>query len=122
MPTGGDPGRDGGQVQGHRLGVAAGQHETHRFALLGADCAEDAGRGRALIAWRHGPGATFGPAPGDLVLPSDAGFITEPGRDVAGIDARLPRNRVQTGGEASLKCSIAPAAWAWWRGRADSLR
>jgi hypothetical protein len=63
-----------------------------------------------------------GPAPGDLVLLPDAGLIAEPDLDLAGIDARRARDRVQTGGEAFLKASTAPAAWAWWRGRAESLR
>src|SRR5919199_6826291 len=114
--------RDGGQVQGHRLGVAAGQDEARGLALLGADGAEDVGRGGALVPWRHGPGAAPRPAPGQLVFLADAGLVAEPDFYVTGIDARLARDRVQAGGKAFLKASMAPSACAWWRGRAESLR
>src|ERR1700756_5953018 len=69
---------DLGQMQVHRGGVAAWQNEGCAFALLGTDRAKDVGRGGALIAWRRRPSAAFGPAPGDLVLLTDARFVGKP--------------------------------------------
>src|ERR1700760_3937726 len=69
---------DLGQMQVHRCGVAAWQNEGCAFALSGTDRAEYIGRGGALIARRRWPGAALGPAPGDLVLLSDARFVLEP--------------------------------------------
>lgn len=43
---------DFGEVQAHRLGVAAGQHKSGPFAFPGADGAEDIGRGGPLVLWR----------------------------------------------------------------------
>ena len=100
------------------------QGRTRPAALpsLGADRAEDVGRRGALVLRRGWPLAAPGPAPGDLVLLADAGFVGEP--DFYGIapEALCARDRVQAGGETFLKASIAPSACAWWRGRADSLR
>src|ERR1700760_2894606 len=69
---------DLGQMQVHRCGVAAWQNEGGTFALSRTDRAEYIGRGGALIARRRWPGAALGPAPGDLVLLSDARFVLEP--------------------------------------------
>ncbi len=52
MTSGCDVGRDRGQVQVHRRGVAFGQDEPGRLALLGTDGAEDIGRSGALVARR----------------------------------------------------------------------
>ena len=106
--------RDGdlGQVQVHCFDVAARQHKACAFALLGADRAEDVGRGGTLIPRRRRPGAAFGPAPGDLVLLADAGLIGEPHLYRGAFDALLARNLVQQGGEIVLKSSMAPSAWA----------
>ena len=89
---------------------------------LGSSTWEDVGRCRALILRRRWPGAAFGPAPGDLVLLADPGLVGEPDLYAAGAGARRAPDRVQTRGETFLKASMAPVAWAWWRGRADSLR
>jgi hypothetical protein len=78
MRSGRHRGGDLGQVQTHRLGVAARQDQSRALALLGADGAEDVGRGGALIVRCHRPRAALGPAPGDLVLLSDAGLVLEP--------------------------------------------
>jgi len=75
-----------------------------------------------LVLRRTGPGAAFGPAPGQLVLLANAGLVAEPDFEASGVDGLLARDLVQTGCEAVLKRSIAPSACAWWRGRADSLR
>ncbi len=78
MAPGLDFARDGCQVLGHGVGVAPGHDESRTLALLGADGAEDVGRRRALILQCTGPGAAFRPAPGQLVLLADAGFVAEP--------------------------------------------
>ena len=44
-----DLGSDFGQMQVHRFGVASGQDEGCAFTALGADRAEDGGRGGSLI-------------------------------------------------------------------------
>lgn len=112
VAPGGDIGRDGGEVQVHCRDIAPGQDQPDRLALLGADGAEDIGRGRALVARSGRAGSTPGPAAGDLVLLPDAGFVAEPDLYVTGRDALVLRDRVQTGGELFLKSSIAPAACA----------
>jgi hypothetical protein len=70
--------RDFGEVQVHRLGVAKGQYKPRALALSGADRSEDIGRGRTLIMGRRGARPPLGPAPRDLVLLADTGFILEP--------------------------------------------
>jgi hypothetical protein len=70
----------------------------------------------------RGSSASPGPPPGDLVLLTDSSFISEPNFYIAAFDSLVARDFVQTGWEVFLKASIAPSAWAWWRGRADSLR
>ncbi len=112
MMSGGDIGRDRGEVQVHRRGVAFGQDEPGRLALLGTDCAEDIGRSGALVARRRRPAAAQRPAAGDLVLLADPGFVAEPDLYVAGIAATLARDRRQCRWPAFLKSSMAPAAWA----------
>ena len=131
MPARFDLLRDGGQVQRQCLDVAPGQHEASAFALLGADGAKDVGRCRAQVRRCTGPGAatalalpfhpaspagTFGksrPAPGELVLLANAGFVTEPNFQMGEINALRACDRRQTAGETVLKSSMAPAAWAW---------
>jgi hypothetical protein len=119
-------GRDGrgdcDEMQVHRLGVAGGQDQAGALALLGADGTEDVGRGGALIARSAGAGPALGPPTRDLVLLADARLVLEPNLYGPDIDGLLACNFVQACGEAFLKSSIAPAAWAWWRGRAESLR
>ena len=112
MTSGGDVGRDRREVQVHRRGVALGQDEPSRLALLGTDGAEDIGRSGALIVRRRRPAAAQGPAAGDLVLLADPGLVTEPDLYVAGIEPALARDRRQRRWPAFLKSSMAPAAWA----------
>ena len=110
------------KMQVHRLAVAGRQDEARALALLGADRAEDVGGGGTLVTRRAGAGATLCPAASDFVLLADAGLVGKPDFYRVAIDALLARDRLQTGGKAFLKSSIAPAACAWWRGRAESLR
>jgi hypothetical protein len=110
------------KMQVHRLAIAGRQDQGRALALLGADRAEDVGGSGTLVARRAGAGAALGPAASDFVLLADAGFVGEPDFYCVAVDALLARDRLQTGGEAFLKSSIAPAACAWWRGRAESLR
>jgi hypothetical protein len=110
------------KMQVHRLAVAGRQDQGRALALLGADRAEDVGGSGTLVARRAGAGAALGPAASDFVLLADAGLVGEPDFYCVAVDALLARDRLQTGREAFLKSSIAPAACAWWRGRAESLR
>ena len=105
-----DLGGDFGEMEVHRLGVAAWHDEGRALAVLGTDRAEDIGRGGSLIfgsAWTR---AALGPAAGDLVLLADARLVGEPDLYGAGLDALLAPDRFQARGKAFLKSSIAPAA------------
>ena len=104
---------DLGKVQVHRLGVASWHDEGRSLAVLRADCAENVGRGGALIVRRRGPCAAFRPTSCDLVLLADARFIGEPDFYRGRIDALLARDLVQACGKVFLKSSIAPSACAW---------
>ena len=99
-------------MQVHRLGVAYGQDERGSLALLGANRAEDIGRGGALVVWRRRARSALGPAPRDLVLLADARLVGEPYFYVARIDAFALGDLRHAGGECFLKSSIAPAACA----------
>jgi hypothetical protein len=105
-------GCDFGEVQGHRPGVAAGQDERGALAVVRADGPEDVGRGRLPIVRSAGPCPALGPAPRDLVLLADPGFVGEPELYIADSDALLARYLRQAGWESFLKASIAPLAWA----------
>jgi hypothetical protein len=107
-----DLGGDFGEMQGHRMKIAAGHDEGRALAFPGADRAEDVGRSRALIVGCRGPRAAFCPAPRDLVLLSDARFVLPPNLYRGWIDALFKRDRVQAGGEVFLKSSRAPSACA----------
>jgi len=100
------------QVQVHRLGIADGKDQSRAFAFFGADGAKDVGRGGALIVRGRGPCAALGPAPRDLVLLADAGFVGEPDLYCGRIDVLLACDLVQARGEVFLYSSIAPSAWA----------
>jgi hypothetical protein len=67
--------RELGQMRVHRRDVAAGQDKGCALAVLGADGAEDIGRGGALIV-RRGGARTWPSA--DLVLLSDTGLVGKP--------------------------------------------
>ena len=103
---------DFGKMQVHRLSVTGRQNERRALAVAWADGAKDIGGGGALIGRRRGPGAAPCPPPCDLVLLADARLVGKPDFYVAGIDAFLLRDGLQTGGETFLKSSIAPSACA----------
>jgi hypothetical protein len=65
-------------MQGHRLGVAGWQNQPGPLAFGGADRAEDVRGLRALIVRCNRPRAAPRPAPRDLVLLPDPGFVGEP--------------------------------------------
>ena len=113
MPSRGYPGRDLGQMEVHRGGVAPGQDQARRSPALGTDRAEDVGGCGALILRGRGPRATPCPAPADLILLAYTGLISEPDLDITRSDARRVPDRVQARWEIFLKASMAPAAWAW---------
>ena len=110
-----------GQMQRHGFGIAEGQDQPCALAMLGADRAEDIGRLRPLILRCRWPRSAPRPAPRDLVLLADAGFVLEP--YLYGRALREGRSDLcQLGGKAPfLKASMASSFWAWWRGRAVSL-
>ncbi len=86
--------------------------ERGAFAFLRTDRAENVGRGGPLVAWGAWARAALGPTAGDLVLLPDPRLVGEPEFYRAGIDALLAPGVFQARGEAFLKSSIAPAAWA----------
>ena len=98
------------KMQVHCLAIAGRQDQGRALALLGADRAEDIGGSGTLVARRTGAGAALRPAASDFVLLADAGLVGEPDFYCIAVDALLARDRLQTGGEAFLKSSIAPAA------------
>jgi hypothetical protein len=53
---------------------------------------------------------------------ADARLVLEPNLYGLDIDRFFARDSVQARGEVFLRSSIAPSIWAWWRGRAESLR
>jgi hypothetical protein len=110
------------QMQIHCFGVAGRKNQGSTFAILWADRAEDVGRGGALIARSAWASAALGPAAGDLILLADTSLICEPDFYLVTFERLLARDFIQARGEVFLKSSTAPAACAWWRGRADSLR
>ena len=116
-----DGGADLGEMQAHRRGVAVGQHEGRAFALGGADGTEQIGRSGALVLRGRRASAAFGPAPGDAVLLTDPRFILEPNLYALAGGGTL-RDLSQRGGELFLNEFNASGSWAWWRGRAVSLR
>ncbi len=69
---------DLGEMQVHHLCVAGGQDQSCRFPILGADSAENIGRGGALILGSAWTRAAFGPTARNLVLLADARLIGEP--------------------------------------------
>ncbi len=111
MGAGSDGGRDFLQVKVHGVGVTAGHDEACADASGGTDGAEDIGRTGTLILGRRGPRSSFRPAPGDLVLLADPGFVLKPdlyGRTLreSGSDFYHPV------GEVFLKASAWAGSWA----------
>ena len=66
---------DFNEMQIHRLGIAGVQDEGCAFALFWTDCAEDVGRGGALITRSARAGAALRPPAGDLVLLADTSLV-----------------------------------------------
>ena len=71
-------GRDFVEMPLHGLGVAVGQDEAGTDATLRADGAENIGRFRPLVLGRRRAAAAWRPAPGQLGLLADPGFILPP--------------------------------------------
>ena len=106
----------------HHVGVGVGQGERRPDAAGGADRPEQIGVVIALVGGLARSRSAPGPLPNLAVLLADAGLVGKPDFYRVAVDALLVRDRLQTGGKAFLKSSIARAACAWWRGRAESLR
>ncbi len=99
------------EVQAHCRRVAPGQNESGPLSLFGTDRAKEIGRSCALVAWSGWPGSAFCPAPRDLVLLADAGFVLKP--DFYPLAARRAASDLRhEGGEFFLKVSMAAPSWA----------
>src|SRR3954462_5769996 len=98
-------------MQAHGLRVASGQHQGCALAILGADSSEDVDRTRPLIVRGAGPGASSGPAAGNLVLLAHARLVRPPQLDRGALREARP-DRLQGGREAFLKASNASGFWA----------
>ncbi len=96
-----DLGGDFGQMEVHRLRVAAWHDQGCALAVLGTDRAEDVSGGGSLIFGRARTRAALGPTPGDLVLLADAGLVGEPDLYGVGSDALLAPDLVQARRETS---------------------
>jgi hypothetical protein len=99
VTTGRDSGRDGGELEVHRLGVAPGQDQSYGLSFGRTDGAEDVGRGSAEVMGSRWPGAA--PAQRRVILffwPMRA-FVSKPDFYVGSIDALLARDACQCGGK-----------------------
>ena len=63
------------EMHAHGLAVALGHDDAGSLTFSGTDRPEDPCRGPALILRRTRAGATPGPAPGELGLLADTGFV-----------------------------------------------
>lgn len=114
---------DFSKMQAHGLRVAGWQDEGCALAVLRTDRSKDIGRGCALIVRCAGARPALRPSAGDLVFLADPRLVGEPDLYCGGLETFLARDVAESGGEFFfLNSSIAPADWAWWRGRAESLR
>ncbi len=104
-------GRDFIQMPLHGLGIAVGQNEGRADATLGTDGTKDIDRLRALVPGRPGPGSSWRPAPGDLILLADSRFVLPP-ELYLGIGRERGSDRLQRGGEVFLKSSMTSALCA----------
>ena len=102
VPSCRDLRRDCCQVECHCLGVAGWQDQAAAFAFIGADGAKYIGGCRALVLRGRWPGAPLRPAPRDLVLLPDAGFVAKPDFYVADTGIVLACDLIQLGGEVFL--------------------
>ena len=94
------------EMHAHRLAVAAGHDDACSLAFSRTDRTKDPCRGTPLITRSRGARAALGPAPGELGLLPDPGFILPPqlyGRSLGKALADLR----QTGGEAFLKRAMS---------------
>lgn len=112
VSAGGDVAGDLLQMQVHGEGVALGHDQPRALTLLGTDRAENVGRGGALIVRRAGACSFLRPAARDLVFLADPGLVFKPDFYAFGGDAFFARDFLQARGEAFLKSSMAPSAWA----------
>ena len=66
------------EMHAHRFTVAAGHDDAGSLAFCRTDRAEDPCRGAPLIARSRRARAALGPAPGELGLLADPGFVLPP--------------------------------------------
>jgi hypothetical protein len=111
LGTGFDCPGDFRQVEGHRGGIAARQHQACRGAAGWADRAKQIGRAGALVVRCRRPGAASRPAPSNLVLLANAGLVLEP--DLYWLArCRASGDLVQAGEEVFLNAATASPSWA----------
>jgi hypothetical protein len=96
----------------HRSGIAARQHQGGCDASRRTDGAEDIGRLSALVMRDTCPAAAFGPAPSDLVLQADPGFVLG-AHFYTSILRERGTDHLQLAREAFLKTRIASSFCAW---------
>ena len=98
--------RDLFEMHAHRLAVAAGHDDACSLAFSRADRTKDPCRGTPLITRSRGARAALGPAPGELGLLADPGFVLPPqlyGCSFGEVFADLR----QTGAELFLKMAMS---------------
>jgi hypothetical protein len=103
--------RDLDQMQRHRLGRAARQHQAGGFAFSRANRPEDVSGGGSQVPRGGGTRATPGPAAGDLVLLADARLIGKPDLERLAISL-VDRDFRQTRGKLFLKTATAASLLA----------
>ncbi len=94
------------EVHAHCLAVAAGHDDAGGLPFGRTDCAEQPCRGSPLVLGCRRPGATPGPAPGELGLLADAGLVLPP-QLYRRSSREAPPDLRQTGAEAFLKSAIS---------------
>jgi hypothetical protein len=116
---GGDGRGDLGEVQVHRLGVGARQHQRGTDPTGRADRAEEVGPLVAGVAYRPGPRAALRPDPGQRALLADAGLVLEPDLERPAPRGLRQRRRYRFG-EVFLNASCAAGSALRCRGRGFS--
>jgi len=112
---------DFGQVGRHGFSVCGGQDQTRCNAPFGADGSKKIGPLIAGIAGGTGPGATFGPKPGEGSLLADPCFVLEPDFQWLAVSGFGDRRRYCRA-EVFLNVSCAWGSDFGCCGRTESLR
>ena len=101
-------------MQRHGFGIAEGQDEPGGLAMFRADRAKDVGRFRPLVLGCRWPGPASRPAPRDLVLLDDTGFVLEPDLYqglVAALGGPSRSNLIEASYRSCGRLGIAQGTW-----------